>query len=90
MATAAAWALKSGEDAVLFNVNGQGKRIVTKSTDGPRRVNTQTIVPAGRSNAAKKEKSSVRAKVEHVFGVVRASFDTGKLGTEVCENRLPN
>lgn len=42
------------EDAVLFNVNGQGKGSVTKSTDGPRRVNTQTIVPAGRSNAAKR------------------------------------
>ena len=40
------------EDAVLFNT--RGNESVTKSTGGPRRVNTQTIVPAGRSNAAKR------------------------------------
>ncbi len=63
------------EDAVLFSMSmARAKGSVTKSTDGPRRVNTQTIVPSGRSNAAKKEKSSVRAKVEHVFGVVKGQL----------------
>ena len=33
------------------------------------------------------EKSSVRAKVEHVFGVVMVSFVSGQHDTEVCENR---
>ena len=54
MATAAAWALKSGKTPFFSMSMARAKGSVTKSTDGPRRVNTQTIVPAGRSNAAKR------------------------------------
>ena len=47
-------ALKSGKTPFFSMSMAGAKGSVTKSTDGPRRVNTQTIVPAGRSNAAKR------------------------------------
>ena len=59
------------EDTVLFNT--QRKQIRYKITGGPRRVNTQTIVPRA-DQTPRKEKSSVRAKVEHVFGVVKGQL----------------
>lgn len=72
------------EDAVLFNVNGQGKRIRYKINRRLSQSKHADNRSRGQIKRREKEKSPY-AKVEHVFGVVKASFDTGKLGTEVCE-----
>ena len=62
------------EDAVLFNVNGQGKRIRYKINRRPSQSKHADNRSRGQIKRREKEKSSVRAKVEHVFGVVKGQL----------------
>ena len=60
------------EDAVLFN--GQGKRIRYKINRRPSQSKHADNRSRGQIKRREKEKSSVRAKVEHVFGVVKGQL----------------
>ncbi len=60
------------EDAVTKNKTG--KRIRYKFNRRPSQIKTQSARSQGQFKRREHEKSSVRAKVEHVFGVVKGQF----------------
>lgn len=76
------------EDAVTKNK--QGKKIRYKVKRRPSQYKKNSKRSQAQMKRREHEKSSVRAKVEHVFAVVKGSFDTGKHATEVCESRRRN
>ena len=72
MGTVDTWAPKNGKTP-FFSIP-RGNESVTKSTGGPRRVKHADNRSRGQIKRREKEKSSVRAKVEHVFGVVKGQL----------------
>ncbi len=60
------------EDAITNNK--QGKRIRYKINKRPSQIKNATIRSKGQIKRREREKSSVRAKVEHVFGIVKGLF----------------
>ena len=60
------------EDAVTKNKSG--KRIQYKLNRRPSQIKKQSARSQGQLKRREHEKSSIRAKVEHVFGVVKGQF----------------
>ena len=60
------------EDAIIHN--SQGKKIRYKINRRPSQSKNNTARSKGQIRRREREKSSVRAKVEHVFGVVKGQF----------------
>ena len=60
------------EDAITRN--GQGKRIKYKINRRPSQSRNRSVRSQGQIKRREREKSSVRAKVEHVFGVVKGQL----------------
>jgi IS5 family transposase len=60
------------EDAIKRN--NQGKKIRYKITRRPSQSKNNSVRSKGQIRRREREKSSIRAKVEHVFGVVKTQF----------------
>lgn len=60
------------EDAIIHN--NQGKKIRYKINRRPSQSKNKSVRSKGQIKRREREKSSVRAKVEHVFGVVKGLF----------------
>lgn len=60
------------EDAIIYN--NQGKKIQYKINRRPSQSKKHTPRSKGQIKRREREKSSVRAKVEHVFGIVKGLF----------------
>jgi IS5 family transposase len=60
------------EDAILKNK--QGKRIRYKINRRPSQIKNGSLWSQGQRKRREREKSSVRAKVEHVFAVIKDMF----------------
>ncbi len=76
------------KEAVLRN--DTGKKIRYKINRRPSQIKNASARSKAQIKRREREKFSVRAKVEHVFAVVRAGSDAGKQDTEVCKSRLLN
>ena len=63
---------KKREDAITRN--GQGKRIKYKINRRPSQSKNRSTRSQGQIKRREREKSSIRAKVEHVFGVVKGQL----------------
>jgi len=68
----AALGAKKREDAITHNNNG--KKIQYKINRRPSQRKNNTVRSKGQIKRREREKSSVRAKVEHVFGIVKGLF----------------
>lgn len=64
------------EDAITHN--NQGKKILYKINRRPSQSKNKSARSKDQIKRREREKSSVRAKVEHVFGVVKGLFDYRK------------
>ena len=76
------------DDAITRNT--KGKKIKYKTNRRSSQIRKKSVRSQAQIKRREHEKSSVRAKVEHVFGVVRGSSAFEKHDTEVWRNRLQN
>ena len=76
------------DDAITRNT--KGKKIKYRTNRRPSQIRKESVRSQAQIKRREHEKSSVRAKVEHVFGVVRGSSAFEKHDTEVWRNRLQN
>lgn len=76
------------DDAITRNA--KGKKIQYKTNRRPSQSKKKSVRSQAQIKRREHERSSVRAKVEHVFGVIKGSSATEKHDTEGCENRLQN
>ena len=76
------------DDAITRNT--KGKKIKYKTNRRSSQIRKKSVRSQAQIKRHEHDKSSVRAKVEHVFGVVRGSSAFEKHDTEVWRNRLQN
>jgi IS5 family transposase len=76
------------EDAITHN--SQGTKIRYKTNRRPSQSKNRSTRSQSQIKRRELEKSSVRAKVEHVFESSKGYSDIAKPDTEVCENRRQN
>ena len=88
VATAVILAQKSVNETIVKNRSG--KMIKYKLNRRPSQSKDNSVRSKAQIKRREREKSSVRSKVEHVFGVVKGLLRYRKPGTKVCENRPLN
>lgn len=71
------------QDAIVRNK--QGKKIRYKQNREPTQIKKLFASGQRRAKKAEHKKSSVRAKVEHVFAVIKGGSGIEKRDTEVCQ-----
>lgn len=70
--------------------NRQGKKIRYKQNRKPTQIKKLSASGQCKAKKAEHQKSSVRAKVEHVFAVIKGQLRYRKMRYRGCENRPPN
>jgi len=76
------------EDAITHN--SQSKKIQYKINRRPTQSKNNTARSKGQIKRREREKASVRANIEHVFGIVKCLFGYRKMRYRADESKLPN